>query len=220
MIITKQKAYEAILASLEDYKKIFLVGCGDCATTCKAGGEEELAAMRGKLESSGKTVTGTVVPEATCVASKIKLSIGKNREAFKDSEAVLIFACGLAAASFKENDRFGLEIIPGCDTLFGSIIDAKGDFSERCSACGECIIDTTGGICPVTMCSKGILNGPCGGVKMGKCEVGSDRDCAWVLIYEDLKAKGKQDKFLKIAPPKDYSKSGKPRSLTLNKADK
>ncbi len=220
MIITKQKAYEAILASVKDYKKIFLVGCGDCATTCKTGGEEELAAMKEKLESSGKTVTGMVVPDVTCVASKVKLAIGKNRDALKNSEAVLILSCGLASASFKENDRFGLEIIPGCDTLFGSIMDAKGDFSERCSACGECIIDTTGGICPVTLCSKGILNGPCGGVKEGKCEVDPDRDCAWVLIYKDLKAKGKLDKFLKISRPKDYSKSGKPRSLRLKKTDK
>lgn len=217
MIITQQKDFQKILESIKDYNKIFLLGCGDCAATCKTGGEPDLLAIKEKLEASGKAVTGMVVPEVSCVASKIKLAFGKNKEALKNSEAVLVFACGSAVASVKENDRFNLEVLPGCDTLFGAVIDAFGNFNERCSACGECVLELTGGICPVTLCSKGILNGPCGGVKMGKCEVDKERDCAWVLIYKQLKERGKLDKFLKRNPPKDYSKGVKPRHLAISK---
>lgn len=215
MIITKQKDFEKILATVEDYNKIFLVGCGDCATTCKTGGEPELLAMKERLEKTGKTVTGWVVPEVSCVASRIKLAFGKNKAALKESQAILIFACGSAVASAKENDRFNLDVLPGCDTLFGAIIDARGNFSETCSACGDCVLDITGGICPVTRCSKGILNGPCGGVKEGKCEVDKERDCAWILIYRRLKDRGRLDKFLKVNPPKDYSRAVKPRKLNV-----
>ncbi|MFQ5680521.1 MAG: methylenetetrahydrofolate reductase C-terminal domain-containing protein [Candidatus Omnitrophota bacterium] len=162
---------------------------------------------------AGKTVTGLVVPEVSCVASKIKLALGKNRELLKDTQVILVFACGSAVASVQENDRLGLRVLPGCDTLFGAIIDGAGNFAERCSACGECLLDVTEGVCPVTRCSKGVLNCPCGGVKDGKCEVDKDRDCAWVLIYRRFKDKGQLDKFVKINKPKDYSRSVKPRHI-------
>jgi hypothetical protein len=73
----------------------------------------------------------------------------------------------------------------------------------------------TGGICPLTRCSKGLLNGPCGGVNKGKCEVDKERDCAWVLIYKELEKTGKLDKFRQIQPAKDYSKTTKPHKLVL-----
>ncbi|MFR5545428.1 MAG: methylenetetrahydrofolate reductase C-terminal domain-containing protein, partial [Intestinibacter bartlettii] len=81
----------------------------------------------------------------------------------------------------------------------------------------ECELGWTGGICPVTMCAKGLVNGACGGAKNGKCEVSPDNDCAWVLIYERLKELGQLDNLKEVRPPKDYSKQLNPRRLDANK---
>jgi hypothetical protein len=94
-------------------------------------------------------------------------------------------------------------------------VDASGAFAERCSACGECIIEATGLICPVTRCPKSLLNGPCGGQDKGKCEVDKDKDCAWILIYNELKKQGKLGLLKQKRLPRDHSKSLKPRNLTL-----
>ena len=213
MIISKQKPFNELLESLKEYKRIFLVGCGECATTCKSGGEAELLLVKQLLEEQGKAITGFCVPDAPCLASKVKAELAKNMKALRDSEVVLIFACGLGVQSLKENDRLGLAVLPGCDTLFGAVVDAQGNFLEKCSMCGECVLDITAGICPVTLCAKGLLNGPCGGMNRGKCEVDQEKDCAWVLIYKELEKRGKSASLKKRQLPRDHKKSLKPRSL-------
>jgi ferredoxin len=216
MIITKQREFQEILKNLEKINKVFLIGCGECATTCKSGGEPEILEIKKKLEEQGKTVTGFVVPEAPCVASQTKTALAKNIKALKESEAILVMACGLGVQSVKANDRRELLVFPGCDTLFAGAVDSEGVFQELCSACGECILDLTGGICPLTRCPKGLLNGPCGGMNKGKCEVDKDRDCAWVLIYNELKKKNRLELFSKAQAAKNYSKTTKPRKLILS----
>ncbi|MFZ5800762.1 MAG: methylenetetrahydrofolate reductase C-terminal domain-containing protein [Candidatus Omnitrophota bacterium] len=215
MIISKQKSIADILGFLKDFSRIFIVGCGECATTCKSGGESEVSELKKQLEAQGKIVTGYTIPKAPCVSAQIKIALAQKRTAVKDSQAIVVLACGLGIQSVKENDRQDLPVFPGCDTLFGSVIDSMGVFQERCSACGECVLEITGCICPVTRCSKGLLNGPCGGVNKGKCEVDKERDCAWVLIYKELEKRGKLEKFRQTQPPKDYSKTVKPHKLVL-----
>ncbi len=217
MIITKQRDLQKILDNLKESKKIFVIGCGECSTTCKTGGEPEVLAVKEKLEQQGKEVTGYVVPDAPCVSAQIKTSFAKNIKAVKESDAILVMACGLGAQSVKENDRRDLWVVPGCDTLFAGAVDSQGSFQELCSACAECVLDSTGCICPITRCPKGILNGPCGGMDKGKCEVDKDRDCTWVLIYNDLKKRGKLELFSKIQSVKDYGKTVKPRKATAGK---
>lgn len=217
MIITEQKPFEEILESLKGYTKIFLVGCGECATTCKTGGEEELLKMKAELQVHGKTVLGTCIPGAPCVAAQIKTELAKNIKLLREAEAILVLACGLGAQSVKDNDRLGLVVLPGCNTLFGAVMDAQGNFFEKCSLCGECVLDVTGGICPITLCPKGLLNGPCGGMDKGKCEVDKERDCAWVLIYKELEKGKKLDALKKIQKPKDFKKATKPHKLIMAK---
>ncbi len=212
MIITKQKSPESILKMLEAKSKVFIVGCGDCAATCKTGGEPEVKAMAEFLKSHGKTVTATVVPDVTCVTAQAKIAFAKNRDALKDSDCLLVFACGSGIQCIKENDRLNLDVLPGCDSLFASLIDKDGSFQEVCSTCGACVLDLTEGICPVTRCSKGLLNGPCGGQNKGKCEVDRNRDCAWILIYKRMKEKGALDLLKKRMPARNYKKSEKPGS--------
>jgi hypothetical protein len=86
---------------------------------------------------------------------------------------------------------------------------------EQCQECGECILNETGGICPVTKCAKSLLNGPCGGAQNGKCEVDSKRDCAWVLIYNRMAALGELDRLRGFMDAKDYSRMAKPRTLNI-----
>ena len=217
MIISQQKGLEEILDSLKGYTKIFLIGCGECATTCKSGGEPELQKIRQQLKERGKVVLGTSIPKAPCVASQIKQELAKNIKALRESEAILVLACGLGVQSVKENDRAGLTVLPACDTLFGAVMDAQGGFYEKCSFCGECVLDITGGICPITLCAKGLLNGPCGGMDKGKCEVDKDRDCAWVLIYKELEKNKKIDALKEIQKARDFKKSTKPHKLILPK---
>lgn len=215
MIITETKPLEEILESLKEHKKIFLIGCGECSTTCKTGGEPELAKMKAFLEEHGKTVVGSCIPNAPCIAAQTKTEFAKNMKQLREADAILVLSCGLGVQSVKENDRFGLEVLPALNTVFGAVMDAKGNFQEKCSMCGECVLAVTGGICPVTLCPKGLLNGPCGGMNKGKCETDKERDCVWVLIYRELEKRKKLGQMKKIAAPKDFKKALKPHKLIL-----
>lgn len=217
MIITKQKSLGSISKQLDGKSKIFIVGCGECATTCGTGSEQAVVKIKQWLESGGKEVTGWAIPDAPCVAAQIKTALAKNTQAVKQSDAFLVLACGSGIQSVKESDRRNLLVASGCDTLFAATVDAKGDFQERCSACGECVLELTAGICPVTRCSKGLLNGPCGGVKDGKCEADRQRDCAWVLIYKELSGRNNLDLFKRFKPPKDFAKQAKPHFQVVEK---
>lgn len=215
MIITKQKDFKEILKYLEGQKKIFLIGCGECSTTCKAGGEEEVKKIKELLEKEGKVITGYSIPEAPCIAAKVKLELAKKRPLIESSDSILVLACGLGIQSVKENLRVEKPVHVGCDTLFMGAIDSSGVFLERCSACGDCSLELTGAICPITRCAKSLLNGPCGGQDKGKCEVDKNKDCAWTLIYNELKKQNRLGLLKEKRPPKDHSKSTKPRNLTL-----
>lgn len=220
MIVTEQKPLKEVLDALQGYNKIFLVGCGECATTCKSGGKDELLKMQQELEKQGKTVLGHCIPDAPCMAPQIKAELAKNIKFLREAEAVLVLACGLGAQSVKDNDRLGLVVLPACNTLFGAVMDSQGNFYEKCSLCGECVLDVTGGICPITLCAKGLLNGPCGGMDKGKCEVDKDKDCAWVLIYQELEKRKKIDTLKQIQPAKDFKKTLKPHKLLGDQAFK
>jgi ferredoxin len=215
MIITKQKPIKDILKYLENQKNVFLVGCGECSTTCKTGGVDDIKKIKDLLEKEGKVVTGYSVPEAPCIASKVKMELAKNRKLIESSDCLLVMACGLGIQSVKENLRSEKPVHVGCDTLFMGAIDSNGVFLEKCSACGDCVLELTGLICPLTRCPKSLLNGPCGGQDKGKCEVDKFRDCTWILIYNELKKQNRLDLLKQIKPPKDHSKATKPREVRI-----
>lgn len=216
MIVTQKKPFEEILKALGSKKRIFIIGCGDCAATCKTGGEAEVMEMKRLLEEKGMILTGWCIPDSPCIASQIKMQFAKNKKPIDEAEAFLILSCGLGVQSALDNDRAKRVVIAGCDTMFGSIVDKTGiAFFERCAMCGECVLNATGGICPVTRCAKGLLNGPCGGQDKGKCEVDKNRDCAWILIYNRMKELNILESLKVARPPKDYSKSNKPREAVV-----
>jgi len=215
MIITEKKPFDKILSSLEGYQNVFIIGCADCATLCSTGGETEAEDMRLKLEKWGKKVTGVLVPNTPCHIQKVRRELRISREEVNSADALLILACGAGVQSVSEVLPTKT-VIPALNTLFLGNIKRYGWFDERCSLCGECILDRTMGICPITRCAKSLINGPCGGSKDGKCEV-DGRDCAWHLIFERAKKAGRMDILERYQPMMDFEISIKPGSLDIRK---
>jgi len=129
-------------------------------------------------------------------------------------DAVLSMACG-AGVQFLAETFHDKVILPGVNTCFIGVTEARGEWAERCQACGDCLLGTTGGICPIARCSKRMSNGPCGGSAQGKCEISKETDCGWQLIYERLKELGELERFEQPTEPKDWSTSrdGGPRRI-------
>ncbi len=203
MIITTKKPEEEVRDMLKKFKKIFIIGCGTCATTCQTGGEEQVKEWVSKLED--KEVTGSVVVESPCDTRILKRDTRPFKKEIEEADAILCLGCG--AGTQNVGEYFDKIVIPGLNTKFLGKIERIGRFYERCRACGDCVLFETGGICPIVRCAKGLLNGPCGGMFDGKCEAGGyERDCAWVLIYDRLKKWGMLENFKKFRPPRDNSK--------------
>lgn len=203
MIIAKKKPIAEIIEALEGETNIVILGCGECATVTQTGGEQEVAEMAALLTAAGKNVVATDVVPATCQELDTKRILRKHKEAVADAEAFLVLSCGSGTQAVRAaTDK---HVLPGTDSLFVGNVRRSMDFDEKCSLCGHCVLDEYGAICPVTRCSKGLLNGPCGGTSHGKCEVDPHMDCAWVLIHEQLKKEGRDDKRARIHPPKDWN---------------
>ena len=215
MIISKQKALTDILASLEGLQRIFLVGCAKCATVCKAGGEEELWQMQESLAAAGKEVTGSIVIDEACHMLRVGRDLRGRKEMVEEADAFLVLACGAGVQSVSATAP--KRTIAGLDTLFLGNIRRFGQFEQKCSLCGECILTTTGGVCPITTCPKGLLNGPCGGMDNGRCETDAQRECAWYQIFTRLQSTGDGQRLTEIVPAKDFSRMLKPASLKVEK---
>jgi ferredoxin len=211
--ITREKPWEEVMRLLGGIERIFIVGCGTCTTMAHTGGLEEVLAMKEKLQGVQKVITGTAVIPVAC-DNLTEEMVQQNLQAMKDSQALLIMTCAFGVQTLS---RFlDLPAIPALDTLFIGKESGLGLYQEICIQCGECILGETGGICPVTSCHKGLVNGPCGGTNNGKCEVDRDKDCAWTLIYERLQKQGRLSAMRKFQPAKNYQVEPKPGKILLN----
>lgn len=217
MIITKKKDIKAILASLEGKKTVYLFGCNSCAEQCATGGQKELKEMTAILEENGIKVAGASLPEETCYRQLV-LKDYRNKPEFRQAEAVLVLACGAGVRTVADSVEETQPVFPALDSFFLATVERVGRFFEGCSLCGECVLDATGGICPHTECPKGLLNGPCGGVAHGMCEVNIESECAWVRIYNRLEKQGRLDALKKITAPKDHSVGIRPRKVLLRES--
>ncbi|MEJ8554035.1 methylenetetrahydrofolate reductase C-terminal domain-containing protein [Tepidibacter sp. Z1-5] len=217
MIISEKKPLEEVLEYIKDAQKVIVTGCSLCATTCKVGGEEEIEEMKNILQENGKEVLGVKLLDPSCNLLKVKKDLKSLKEELKEADAIISLACGDGTQTIAKNVK--IPVYPGNNTMFIGEVERVGQFSESCKACGECELGWTGGICPVTMCAKGLLNGACGGAKDGKCEVDPENDCAWIKIYERLKELDQLDNLTNIRPAKDYKKCANPRHINLKKKE-
>ncbi len=211
--ITEQKPLDEVIKYLERYTTVYLIGCGTCATMCRTGGKAEVLEMKEKLEAAGKKVSGWMVSPTACDELTGE-ALKENAEAVAAADCILVLACafGVQAVAIGSDKP----VYPALNTMFiGRETGEPGYFKEVCLQCGECVLGQYAVICPLTQCAKGLLNGPCGGSRGGRCEQQSEQDCAWILIYRRLKQFGELDRLKEIAAAKDHSKMKKPRTFRV-----
>ena len=208
MIIGTQKGREELEALLGDYRSLFLIGCGACATVCKVGGEDEVFATQEWLEETGREVVGSMILDEACHIMRAARELRRFKGQVEEADALLVLSCGAGVQSV--SSCVDKRVLAGVDSLFLGNVRRFGEYEERCSMCGDCVLNETAGICPVTNCAKGLLNGPCGGVQDGHCEVDEERDCVWLKIHERLEKQQRTDVFDRVMEPKDWSRKFSP----------
>lgn len=215
MIKATPKPLEEIIDYVKNYNKILVAGCDGCVTVCEAGGMKEAkilgAALRLYYTQAGKEHE---VVETTATRQCDREYLEELKDLVENADAVVSIACGVGIQYLMENYNHKV-VFPGVDTRFMGINKERGLFEERCAGCGQCILASTGGVCPIARCSKRMLNGPCGGSEGGMCEISKDVPCGWHLIYDRLTTLGQVDRFTKPVDPKDWrsSRDGGPRTI-------
>jgi ferredoxin len=214
VIITRPRDWARVRTQLQELgaRRVFIMGCGQCATESHTGGEPEVLAAKARLEQEGVEVPGWSIGEVACHAAGQRLEVRKHFGEFASADAVLVLACGAGVQTLA--DETSKPVMPGLESVFLGNVVRHGVFEERCQMCGDCVLDRTAGICPVTTCPKGLLNGPCGGMWNGMCEVLEDRECTHVRIRRRLAEQGRPA-VTEPLPPKDYSKKLKPGRLDI-----
>jgi ferredoxin len=215
MIVGEQKPLAEIKKMLAGFRKVLVVGCGTCVTVCMAGGEKEVGILASALRMSTRLDGNAIECDEATVQRQCEWEyIDPLGSRLANYDAVLSLACGIGVQTLVQ--RFpNVWVVPGLNTTFMGMPPEQGVWEERCQACGECILDKTGGICPIARCSKQLLNGPCGGSQKGVCEVNPQTPCAWQLIYDRMSAMGRLEQLLEIQPPKNWSaaRHGGPRRI-------
>ena len=207
MIVADRKPLEEILNSIKGYKKIMLMGCGECVTVCFSGGAKAVELLASQIKIARKKQGKDIeilecTPERQCEYE----FIDEFNKQVESVEVVLSIACGVGVQTMSEHFPDTITI-PGLNTKFMGYPVEHALWQERCAGCGDCVLEWTGGLCPIARCAKRLLNGPCGGSKDGKCEVNENTDCVWQLIHDRLKALGKLDYLDIVREPKDWRTS-------------
>lgn len=215
MIVGEQKPFAEIKGIVAPYSRILILGCGTCVKTCFAGGEDEVStlasALRLAFKKDGKKIK---VEELTVERQCEDEFLQQAPPHIARNDVVVSLACGagvqMVASRFPK-----ATVLAGVNTTFIGVLEKQGLFAEKCVGCGDCILDVFAGVCPISRCSKKLLNGPCGGSRNGKCEVSPDIDCAWQIIVDRFKTSGQMGKLTAYVRPRDWRKSsaGGPRRL-------
>jgi ferredoxin len=207
MIVAQRKSIPELLSIVEEHRKVLVLGCGTCVTVCLAGGQREVSIIASALRMAAKLKDlALTVEELTIERQCDNVFLEQAAEAARQADAVLSLGCGAGVQALAE--RFADKpVYAGLDTAFIGILEERGVWTEKCTACGACMLHLYGGICPITRCAKHMLNGPCSGSREDRCEVAPSLPCAWQLIYKRLKDIGQLDRLKEIKPLKDWRPS-------------
>ena len=187
MLMTKLKDKEVLKPLLKG--NVFIINCHGCKEI--GFPEAEAKALQAELAAEGR-VAGTITTDYICNPENMQLRLRSHMAEIAEADTVLVFSCGVGVqtvASYLEDQR----VIAACDTVELPGFQGVTPLEYDCGQCGECYLNLTGGICPITACSKSLVNGPCGGTKNGKCEVCPEMDCGWERIIRRLKEQGRLD---------------------------
>lgn len=186
MLITQLKSKDAIEALANG--KTVIINCKGCQEVYFP--EEEALVLQKEL--IGIDVTALIESDYICNPDNLKARIEKYMDRIEEADSVLVFSCGVGVqtvARLFEEKTVGA----GCDTYPLPGFQGVTPMEYDCAQCGECYLNYTGGICPITACSKSLVNGQCGGSKNGMCEVNKDMECGWERIYRRLEMLGRLD---------------------------
>ena len=184
MLITELKAKETILSLIQG--KVFIINCHGCKEIHFP--EHEADQLQKELEN----VTGIFTTDYICNPENLKLRLERFADQIAEADTVLVFSCGVGVqtvAALLDNKR----VCAACDTYALPGFQGVTPLEYDCKQCGECYLNLTGGICPLTACSKSLVNGQCGGAKNGKCEVDPNMECGWERIQRRLAQIGRLD---------------------------
>jgi len=209
MIVAQQKPLDEIRAMIAGAQQVLILGCGTCVTVCFAGGEKEVAILASQLRMATRIEGEEKEIREFTVQRQCELEYNElAADHIRDADMIVSLACGIGVQTV--NEQFPDKLtVPGLNTSGLSQPTEQGVWEERCQACGDCVLATTGGLCPVARCAKSLLNGPCGGSQRGICEVHAERQtpCVWDQIYKRLQALGQLDKLMEVRTPKNWSTS-------------
>ena len=187
MLITQMKEKQTLLSAAEG--KVFVIQCHGCREVYFP--EKEAEEFLKELTADGK-VTGSITTDYICNPDYLKQRLHKHADAIAAADAVLVFSCGVGVqtvAEFLGNKK----VVACCDTFALPGFQGVTPLEYDCKQCGECYLNLTGGICPITACSKSLVNGQCGGAKNGMCEVDPNMECGWERIHRRLAQLGRLD---------------------------
>ncbi len=213
MIVAEPKSFAEVMNLSRSAQQPVVVGCATCVAVCLAGGEREADLLALKLRLAHRENPEFSVRSFTIERQCDREFLAAARKEIGNADCLISLACG-AGVQFLAETYPDIKVVPGLNTSFIGVTEAPGVWTERCSSCNQCYLGLTGGICPVTMCAKGLLNGPCGGPKNGKCEVDADRDCAWVQIITRLHRQSRLDILTNIVEPMNHARSARPNKIT------
>ena len=187
MLITELKSKETILSLAKG--KVFIVNCHGCKEIHFP--EHEAEALQKEMIESG-IVTGVITTDYICNPENMKLRLSKHTAAIEEADTILVFSCGVGVQTVA--DHFpSKRVCACCDTYALPGFQGVTPLAHDCDQCGQCYLNLTGGICPLTACSKSLINGQCGGAKKGKCEVDPNMECGWERIIKRLTVVGRLD---------------------------
>lgn len=187
MLITQLKDKDTLAALVTG--KAFIVNCLGCREV--GFPEKEAKELEKELEKEGK-VTGILTTDYICNPDNLKKRLESFGEELDAADCVLVFSCGVGVQTFARMFA-GKRVYAACDTIRLPGVQGVTPLEYDCWECGECFLNLTGGICPVTACSKSLVNGPCGGTKDGMCEVDPEMECGWERIIRRLRELGRLD---------------------------
>ena len=187
MLITEMKQKDALLSHISG--KAFLLICHGCKEVHFP--EQEVDAFRAELTAEGK-VAGTLTTDYICNVENLQLRFEKYAEALEAADVIVVFSCGVGVQTVAELYP-GKKVVAGCDTYALPGFQGVTPLEYDCKQCGQCYLNLTGGICPITACSKSLINGQCGGAKNGMCEVDPNMECGWERIQRRLAQIGRLD---------------------------
>ncbi|MBN1773665.1 MAG: methylenetetrahydrofolate reductase C-terminal domain-containing protein [Deltaproteobacteria bacterium] len=204
MIVTEMKPVDEILGMIEGEKGVFILCCGGCPEGYKSGGLSKGKDLAEAVGAKGVTVTGVAEIEFLCNKALAGVKLNRSREALRGADSILVVSCGVGVQAVGNVADFPVH--PAMNTVSMGGRQGLWPGEERCHQCGDCLLDRTGGLCPITTCSKSLVNGTCGGTKEEHCEVDPKRPCGWLKIYQRLAALGRAECLKALNAPRDHRK--------------